>query len=167
MLHDAKMDVVGLWIRDASVSSMLTWKTGIFDVTWRVCSISVRTAACPCTRAIDRSSHAVYRSILVLTSLAYTERCVQPAPIRTPERSSCLSDQRRILDVKTWHAWTRTPPRNIVWKAVFFLIHFPVSLIRLWPSCHSDFRGSRHGWGLFVGKTESLKVQLTADLNRT
>ncbi len=37
----------------------------------RLCSCtSVRTAACPCMRTIDRSSHAGYRSILALTSLA-------------------------------------------------------------------------------------------------
>ncbi len=64
-------------------------------------------ATCPCTRAIDRSSQAGYRSILVLTSLANTradqcERGLPPAPIRTPEWSSGLSDQRRILF---------TPPR--------------------------------------------------------
>ncbi len=49
-----------------------------------------------------RSSHADYRSILVLTSLANTragqsERRVLPAPIRTHEWSSRQSDQRRIL----------------------------------------------------------------------
>ncbi len=59
-------------------------------------------AICAYTRAIDRSSRAGYRSILVLTSLANTcagqsERRSPPAPIRTPEWSSRLSDQRRIL----------------------------------------------------------------------
>ncbi len=48
------------------------------------------TATCAYTRAIDRSSCAGYRSILVLTSLANTrdgqsERRLPPAPIRTPE----------------------------------------------------------------------------------
>ncbi len=47
-------------------------------------------ATCAYTRAIDRSSRAGYRSILVLTSLANTragqsERRLPPAPIRTPE----------------------------------------------------------------------------------
>ncbi len=37
----------------------------------RLCSCtSVRKAACPCMRTIDRSSHAGYRSILALASLA-------------------------------------------------------------------------------------------------
>ncbi len=60
------------------------------------------TATCPCTHAIDRSSHAGYRSILVLTSLACTRagqsvRCVPLAPIRMRELSSRISGQRRIL----------------------------------------------------------------------
>ncbi len=59
-------------------------------------------ATCAFTRAIDRSSCAGYRSILVLTSLANTrtgqsERRSPPAPIRTPEWSSRLSGQMRIL----------------------------------------------------------------------
>ncbi len=47
-------------------------------------------ATCAYTRAIDHSLRAGYRSILVLTSLAYTradqsERRLPPAPIRPPE----------------------------------------------------------------------------------
>ncbi len=53
---------------------------GLAEVSWesvfdpltlqrlRVCNTSVRTAACPCTRAIDRSSHAGYQSILALAN---------------------------------------------------------------------------------------------------
>ncbi len=46
---------------------------------------------------------------------------------------------------------------NIVLKAVFSLIHLPASFIRLWPSCHFDLVGSRHGWGLFLEQTEFLQ----------
>ncbi len=68
----------------------------------RACSTLVRAATCPSTRAIDRSSHVDCRSILVLTSLANTragqsEGRIPPAPFRTPEWSSHLSGQRRIL----------------------------------------------------------------------
>ncbi len=47
-------------------------------------------ATCAYTRAIDRSLRAGYRLILVLTLLTNTradqsERCLPPAPIRTPE----------------------------------------------------------------------------------
>ncbi len=54
---------------------------------------------CTCTRVIDRSSRVSYRLNVVLTSLADTragqsERCLPPAPIRTPEWPSRLSDQR-------------------------------------------------------------------------
>ncbi len=53
----------------------------------------------------DRSSHAGYRSLLPLTVKAYTrsgqsERRVPSAPIRTPELSARLGDQRRILDTQ-------------------------------------------------------------------
>ncbi len=59
-------------------------------------------ATCAYTRAIDLSSRAGYRSILVITSLANTragqsERRIPPVPITTPEWSSRLSGQRRIL----------------------------------------------------------------------
>ncbi len=68
----------------------------------------MRATACPCTRAIDRSSHAGHRSIIVLTSLACThpgqsEHRTPPAPIRTPEWSAHLVGQRRIRF---------TPPRG-------------------------------------------------------
>ncbi len=67
-----------------------------------VCGSSVREAACPCARAIDRSSHVGYRSLLTRTPIAYTrpgqsECRIPPAPIRTPERSSRLGGQMRIL----------------------------------------------------------------------
>ncbi len=77
-------------------------------------------ATCPCTHAIYRSSLAVYRSILVLASLANTragqsERRVPPAPIRTPELSSRLSGQKaNSIHIAAWHNWARTPPPNIV-----------------------------------------------------
>ncbi len=63
---------------------------------------SALTAASPCTRAVDHYSHADNRSILELTSPAYTRACqserrVPPVPIRTPEWSLRLSGQRRIL----------------------------------------------------------------------
>ncbi len=53
-------------------------------------SLDTVAATCAYTRAIDLSSRAGYRSILVLTSLANTragqsERRLPPAPIRTPE----------------------------------------------------------------------------------
>ncbi len=63
-------------------------------------TIWVQDAASSCARDIDRSSHSGYRSILALTSLAYTRagqwgRNVPPAPIRTREMSPRLSGQRR------------------------------------------------------------------------
>ncbi len=94
------------------------------------------------TRAIDCPSRARQQrarpcvSVRVKTrALGQSGRRIPPAPIRTPERSSRQGGQMRILftQPRGTHL-TRTLSRNIVQKAVFFLIHFPLSLIRLWPS---------------------------------
>ncbi len=118
-------------------------------------------ATCPCTRAIDRSSRAVYRSILGVTSLTNTrvgqsERRIPPAPIRTPEWSKANS-----IHTAAWHNWTRTPARNIVQKTVFSLIHLPASFIRLWPSCHFDL-GEIETW---LGAVPRANRLLTVFLN--
>ncbi len=70
----------------------------------------------------------------------------------TPKRPKANS-----IHTAAWHAFTRTSPLNFVLPAVFSLIHFPASFIRLWPSSHSDLGGSRHGWGLFLEQTECLQ----------
>ncbi len=116
------------------------------------CHLSLRS----CTRAIDRSSRAVYRSILVLTSLANTRagqsgRRLPSAPIRTPEWSSRLSGQRRILF---------TQPRGTPEHERHLGIKCPNTFFRLiyLPSCHLDLGGSRHGWRLFrLDETEYLQ----------
>ncbi len=69
------------------------------------------------------SLHAGYRSVLVLTSLANTragqsELRDPPAPIRTPEWSSRLSGQKRIL---------RTQPEHEGQLVILFRwLHFPL-----------------------------------------
>ncbi len=69
-------------------------------------------------------------------------------PIRTPSPTCANQDAWVVITPKwpkansmhtaAWHAWTRTPPLNFDHKAVFSLLHFPASFIRLWPSCHFD-----------------------------
>ncbi len=61
----------------------------------------------------------------------------------TPKRPKANS-----IHTATRHAWARAPTRNTIQRAVFSLIHFPASFIRLWSS--------RHGWGLFLEQTEFL-----------
>ncbi len=110
------------------------------------------------------SLHACYRSILVPTPLAYTragqsERGVPPAPIRTSEWSSRLGGQKRILYTQP----RGTPEHERLFvlpfsSLYFFVIHFPVSLNQLWPSCHFDLGGSRHGWGSFREQTDALQI---------
>ncbi len=89
-------------------------------------------------------------------------------PIRTPRSTSGNPDAWVVITPKrpkansiytaACHAWTRTPSLNIVKKAVFSLIHFAVSFTCLWPLCHFDFGGSRHGWGLFLERTEFFNI---------
>ncbi len=92
-------------------------------------------------RAIERSSHPDYRSLLALTSTAYTRSCQSArhlplAPIKTQERFSRLGDQMRTLGaqprVTTEHA------RNIVNTAALSEYNLLVSLNCLWPLCHFD-----------------------------
>ncbi len=68
----------------------------------------------------------------------------------TPKRPKSNS-----IHTAACHAWTRTPSLNIVQKAVFPSVHFPVSFIRLWPSCHSDLGVSRHGSNRILSVTST------------
>ncbi len=120
-----------------------TTKPSVRSLSWmRYLSSFPRTclddvvATCAYTRAIDCSSRAGYRSILVLTSLANTcagqsKRRSPPAPII--DDWVVITPKRPV--VNSIHT---TPPLYIVQKTVFSLIHFLPSLIHLWPSCHSD-----------------------------
>ncbi len=113
---------------------------------------------CAYTRAIDRSSHAGYRSILVLTSLTNTcggqsECRSPPTPIRTLVWSSRLSGQRRILFIQP----RGTPEQERHLVISLRRLYFPSSFICPWPSCHLDLGGSRHGWGLFLEQTGYLR----------
>ncbi len=114
------------------------------------CSDPVRAAACHCIRAIDLSSPANYRSLLALTSTAYTrsgqsERCIPPAPIRTPEWSSRL---RRIIFIQP----RGTPEYERLSQHGLEGCIFPNTFPRLaYPSMAIVpfvFRGLRHGLGV-------------------
>ncbi len=108
-------------------------------------------ATCPCTRAIDRSSHAGSRSILVPTSLAKTradesELRVPCAPIRTPEWSSRLSGHRRILFTQP-HGMPEHERHIEGCILPYTFSHLIYPSLATVPFL---FWGeSRHGWGLF------------------
>ncbi len=111
-----------------------------------------------CCHLCLHACRAIYRfSCLANTCVGQSERrppsCVNQDAwvVITPKRTKANS-----IHTAAWHAWTRTSPLNFVLKAVFSLIHFPASFIRLLPSCHSDLGGSRHGWMLFLEQTEYL-----------
>ncbi len=77
------------------------------------------------------SLHAFCRSLLMRTSTADTrsgqsERYVPPVPIKTRERPSRLSGQTRIIFTQPCVTTQfKRISRNIVQKAVLFLLHFP------------------------------------------
>ncbi len=122
------------------------------------------------------SLHACNRSLFArgpsIDSRAYVISQHVRWPIRTPPPTCVNQDAWVVITTKrlkansihtaTRHAWTRTLARNTVQKAVFSLIHFPASFIRLWPSCHFEGveGGSRQDWGLFLEQTEFLKTTL-------
>ncbi len=99
----------------------------------------------------------------MLTSLANTRAgqsgCrAPPAPIRTPEWSSRLSGQRRILFTQplgtTGYERRLLPPLR---KLYYTLYIFPPHLSAFGHRAIFDLGGSRHGWGLFVEQTDILQ----------
>ncbi len=116
----------------------------------KVWSSWVQNIISSCTRDIDRSSHAGYRFILVLTSLAFTrtvqsERRAQPAPIRTRKLSSRLSGQIWILSTQTLSTSEHKHHLGCI-----SLIHFPAPFICTWVLCSSEFGGSIYGWHILT-----------------
>ncbi len=126
----------------------------------------MRAAAYPYTRAIDRSSHASYRSILVLTLLAYTrsglsERRVPPAPIRAPEWSSRLSGQRLIL-------FTQSPVMPELRLEVCILPNtFSRLIYPFLATVPFRFGGIETRLGVFLEQSDTLKIQLDGGNDRS
>ncbi len=114
-------------------------------------------------RVIDRSSRAGYRSIFVLTSLANTRWPTRTLRSTWANQNACVvitlkRPKTNSIHTAAWHAWTRTPPLNIVQKAVFTLIHLPTSFICL---CHRAILiWGIETWlkGLFLEQTRSTQA---------
>ncbi len=84
----------------------------------------MRAAAFPCTLLSIERMLTAYRRV------GQSERRFPPAPIRTLERSSHQGGQKmNTIHTAVRHNWTPTPSRNIVQKAVFFLMHRVEQLI--------------------------------------
>ncbi len=119
---------------------------------------------CSCQLCLYARNRALFARRLSIDSRAYVISQHARWPIRTPSPTCANKDawvaitpkRPNAISIHTsaWHAWTRTPPLNFVLEAVFSLIHFPASFIRLWPFVPFWFGGSRHGWGLFLEQTE-------------
>ncbi len=91
------------------------WFDHFLEHYWKAyaCRLQQLVTPCPCTRATDGSSHTDDQSILLLASLANTRAGLTCANQDTwlvimPYQSKASSRHRA-----TWHAWTRTPSRNM------------------------------------------------------
>ncbi len=82
---------------------------------------------------------------------------VPPAPIRTPERSSCLGGQMRILFTQL----RVTPEHERHLVTSLRRLYFPASLICLWPLHHFDLVDRDKVVGLFVDQAGSLQYHVT------
>ncbi len=126
-------------------------------------TIAEAIVMCSCHLCLHACNRSLFARRLSIDSRVYVINQHVHWPIRAPLPTYANQDAWVVITPKrtkansnhtaAWHAWTRTPPLNIVLKAVFSLIHCPASFIRLWQSCHSDLGGSRHGWGLFLEQT--------------
>ncbi len=126
----------------------------------------MQDAASSCARDIERSSHSGYRSILALTSLAYTRagqlgRNVPPAPIRTREMSPRLSAQRRILNTQPRSTPEHERQLGISFRRLYFPYTLTASLICIWPLCPFDFGESRYSWSFFKNKLVPYRFSLS------
>ncbi len=122
--------------------------------------------AASCHLSLPTCNRSVFVRGLSIDSCAYFISQHMRWPIRAPLPTCANQDAWVVITPKrpkansvhtaAWHNWPLTLARKIVQKAVFSLIHFPASFIRRWSSCHFDLGGSRHGWGLLIGKTDSF-----------
>ncbi len=117
-------------------------------------------AAC-CYLSLHACNRSLFACGLSIDSRAYVINQHARWPIRTPHPICAKQDAWVAISPKrpkmssihtaAWHAWTRTPARNIVQKAVFPQYIFPphpsLAKAPFW------FGRSRHGCGLFLEQT--------------
>ncbi len=120
----------------------------------------MRAAACPCTRGLSIAPRANINSLHALWPI----RASRPTCANQDVRAFVTSRRPNLnsTHTATCHAFTRTLSRSIANKAAFSEYYFPVLLIRLWPSCHFDLEGSRHGRRgggvFFVERADTLQT---------
>ncbi len=131
-----------------------------------------------CCLSLQACNQSLLTRALSIDSRAYVISLHACWPIRTPSPACANQDARVVITSKrpksnsihtvVRHALTRSPARNIVQKTILFVIHFSISLIWFWPSCHFDLGGLRHGWGLFLEQADSLQINdVFHSVNRT
>ncbi len=165
-------------MKPRNLQSLHSWNKSDYDK-------AVLRSKCPVVGSCHLSLHACNQSLFALglsiDSRAYVVSQHALWPIRTVPPTCANQDVWVVIITKrpkvnsihtaNWHAWTRTPPLNIVQKVVFSLIHYPASFICLWPIVPFWLGGSRHGWGLFVEQTtpyigEHVSIRLDSSVFR-
>ncbi len=114
---------------------------------WALLPLPLESVAVSCHLSLHACNRSLFASGLSIDSCVYVISQHARWPIRTP-RPTCANQDawvvitpRRPKASSIHTAWTQTPFRNIVQRALFYLIHFPASVTRLWTSCHFDFGG--------------------------
>ncbi len=146
------------------------WAVHLYKKSWFCLNTGRVYVAANCHLCLHACNRSLFALALSIDSRAYVTSQHVRWPIRVP-LPICANQDAWVVIMTKWpkanyihtatrNAWTRTPPRNFVHKAVLYRIHFPASFTGIWPSCHFDLGGSRHGWGLFLEQTEHLQNQL-------
>ncbi len=109
-----------------------------------------------CHLSLRTYSRSLFARGLSIDSRAYVISQHARWPIRTPLPTCANQDAWVAITPKRpkIEFYSHSHAARLNTKSVFSLIHLPASFICLWPSCHSDLGGSRHGWGLFLEQTE-------------
>ncbi len=132
---------------------------------------NVCAVAASCHLSVHTCNRSLFARGLSIDSRDYIISQKARWPISTP-RPTCANQATWVVitpirpkanstHTATRHAWTRTPPRNFVYKAVFHLIYYPTSFICPWRIVPFWLGGSRYGCGLFLEQTEFLQSNIT------
>ncbi len=113
------------------------------------------------TLAAARGLSIDFRAYVIsLHARCQSEHRIPPVPIRTPEWSSRKAAKGKFNSHS--HFARLNTNATFYYRSkgcTFSLIHYLYSIIQLWSSCHADFRGSRHGWGLLLEHTYTQHLQ--------
>ncbi len=115
--------------------------------------------AASCHLSLRACNRSLFARGLSIDSRAYVIGLHPCWPIRAPLPTRANQDACLVITPKrskansthtaAWHAWTRTPARNIVQKATLFLTHFSVfghGAILIWRDRDMTVRKTNYKW---------------------